>query len=73
MTAQGDDRWVRTLATLTMALSAPVALLSGILTMVSVPNGVPRFLVVVLVVSLATLALATLLYLSDDIRHRGAE
>lgn len=55
-----------------MAISAPVALLSAILTMVSVPNGVPRFLVVVLVVSLASLALATLLYLSDDIRHRGS-
>ncbi len=65
-----QDRFVRTLATLTMAVSAPIALLSGILTMVSVPNGVPRFLVVVLVISLATLALATLVYLSDDIRHR---
>lgn len=73
MTSARDDRWVRTIATLAMAISAPVALLSAILTMVSVPNGVPRFLVVVLVVSLATLALATLLYLSDDIRHRNLD
>ncbi len=65
-----EDRFVRTLATLAMAISAPIALLSAILTMVSVPNGVPRFLVVVLVTSLAALALATLVYLSDDIRHR---
>ena len=71
MSDTSGDRWVRTIATLTMTIAAPVAFLSAILTMVSIPNGVPRFLVVVLVVSLAALALATLVYLSDDIRHRG--
>lgn len=73
MSGTDNQRIVRTVATLTMAISAPIVLLSAILTMVTVPNGVPRFLVVVLVVSLASLALATLVYLSDDIRHRGAD
>lgn len=63
---------LRSLATIGMAVAAPVALLSGIFVFMTLWRGVPRFLMAVFVFAVSATALATLLYVAVDIQEREA-
>lgn len=61
---------LRTAATLGLAVFGPLTLLSGLLTFVTIPTGVPAFLAGVFVVALSGTALCGAVYLVDDARRR---
>lgn len=61
---------LRTAATLGLAVFGPLTLLSGLLTFVTIPTGVPAFLAGVFVFALAGTALCLVVYLVDDARRR---
>jgi hypothetical protein len=61
---------LRTAATLGLAVFGPLTLLSGLLTFVTIPTGVPAFLAGVFVFALAGTVLCLVVYLVDDARRR---
>ncbi len=63
------SRPVRTVATLGLAVSGPLTLLTAIFVFVSIPSGINATLVTMLVVGIGVTALFALLYMNDHIRH----
>jgi hypothetical protein len=61
---------MRTLATLGLAVSGPVTLLSGLVTFATIPRGVPPAIAAIFVVALAATVLSLALYVTDDLRRR---
>jgi hypothetical protein len=61
---------IRTLATLGLALFGPVSLFSGLVTLATIPRGVPPAIAGIFVVALSATAVSAALYLIDDIRRR---
>ncbi len=61
---------VRTFATLGLAVCGPATLLSGLITMATVPTGIPPAVAVIFLVSAGATVLFVLLYLADDARRR---
>lgn len=61
---------VRTFATLGLAVCGPATLLSGLITLATVPTGVPPAIVVIFLVSAGATALFVLLYMADDAKRR---
>lgn len=61
---------MRTVATLGLAVSGPVTLLSGLVTFATIPRGVPPAIASIFVVALAATVLSLALYLTDDLRRR---
>ncbi len=65
---QGDG--LRTTSTLGLAVFGPATLLSGLITFVTIPTGVPAFLAGLFVVCLLLTVLFAAAYLIDDLRRR---
>jgi hypothetical protein len=61
---------VVTAATLGLAVSGPVTLLSGIITFVTIPSGIAPAVATIFVLSLGVTVLSVALYLAHDIRRR---
>ncbi|HSF85057.1 MAG TPA: hypothetical protein VLG28_05250 [Acidimicrobiia bacterium] len=54
-----------TLATFGLAIGGPVALLSGFITFVTIPSGIPSAVVTIFVISMAISALSALVFLAE--------
>lgn len=63
----------RSLATVVLAVSAPVALLSGILTFVTIPVGVPSAALAIFMFALGVTLLAALAYLAAEVAERSGK
>ena len=61
---------VRTVTTLGLAVSGPATLLSGLVTLATIPRGIPAAVVVIFAFSAAATVLFVVLYLADDVRRR---
>lgn len=63
------QRPVRVVATLGLAVSGPLTLLSGIFAFVTIPSGVNSTLVTIFVIGVGLTTMFALLYVNDHIRH----
>jgi hypothetical protein len=63
------DSAVRALATLGLAVSGPVALLSGLVTLATIPRGVPAVIALIFAVSAAATVVFMLVYVAGDARR----
>lgn len=61
--------WPLTLATLGLAFGGPVTLLSGLITLATIPRGIPPAVVVIFVFAAGVTALSALVYLAERARN----
>ena len=58
-----------TLATFGLAIGGPVSLLSGFITFVTIPSGIPAAVATIFVLAIALTALSALVYLAERAKH----